>query len=166
MFEDRTYCGEIKLDHIDKRVQLSGWVDAKRDHGHIIFIHLRDISGIVQLVFDSNEGKKLYETAAQLREEFIIEVKGKVRKRTAGTENPNIKTGNIEVVVEELMIHSESKTLPFHISEKAMVYGEEITTRPDDVNEDLRLQHRYLDLRRPSVQERFIKRYKINKKHS
>jgi aspartyl-tRNA synthetase len=163
MFEDRTYCGKINVDHIDKSVQLNGWVDAVRDHGHIIFIHLRDISGIVQLVFDSKDSKDLYDSAAQLREEYIIEVKGKVRKRTEGTQNPNIKTGEVEVVVEEFMIHSYSQTLPFKISEKAMVYGEEITARPDDVDEDLRLKHRYLDLRRPSVQERFIKRHKINK---
>ncbi|UCH64379.1 MAG: Asp-tRNA(Asn)/Glu-tRNA(Gln) amidotransferase GatCAB subunit C, partial [Ignavibacterium sp.] len=93
MFEDRTYCGNINVDHIDKSVQLNGWVDAIRDHGYIIFIHLRDISGIVQLVFDSNDSKELYDNAVQLKEEYIIEVKGKVRKRTAGTENPNIKTG-------------------------------------------------------------------------
>jgi aspartyl-tRNA synthetase len=163
MFEDRTYCGNINLDHIDKGVQLNGWIDAIRDHGHIIFIHLRDISGIVQLVFDSKDSKELYDNAVQLKEEYIIKVKGKVRIRTKGTENPNIKTGEVEVVADEFIIHSYSQTLPFKISEKAMVYGEEISTRPDDVDEDLRLKHRYLDLRRPSVQERFIKRHKINK---
>jgi aspartyl-tRNA synthetase len=163
MFEDRTYCGKINVDHIYKSVQLNGWVDAVRDHGHIMFIHLRDISGIAQLVFDSTDSKELYDTASHLKEEYIIDVKGKVRKRTAGTENPNIKTGDVEVVVEEFQVLSESQLLPFQISEKAMVFGEEITTRPEDVDEDLRLKHRYLDLRRPSVQERFIKRHKINR---
>jgi aspartyl-tRNA synthetase len=163
MIGNRIYCGKISTDYIDKRVQLNGWVDAIRDHGHIIFIHLRDISGIVQLVFDSNEGNELYESAAHLREEFIIKIKGKVRRRTAGTENPNIKTGDLEIVVKDLMLHSSSKALPFQISEKAMVYGEEFKGDPTNVDEDLRLRYRYLDLRRPSVQARFIKRHKINK---
>ena len=163
MIKNRTYCGKINIDYVDKNVLLNGWVDAIRDHGHIIFIHIRDISGIVQLVFDSNIGTELYESATNLREEYIIEVKGTVRKRAPGTENPNIKTGNIEVVVKDLLLHSSSKALPFQISEKAMVYGEEFKNDPTNVDEDIRLRYRYLDLRRPSVQERFIKRHKINK---
>ena len=163
MVINRTYCGKINNDYIGNTVQLNGWVDAIRDHGHIIFIHLRDISGIVQLVFDSNEGMELYKSAANIKEEYIIEVKGSVRKRAAGTENPNIKTGDVEIVVKDLLLHSSSKALPFKISEKAMVYGEEFKSDPTNVDEDIRLRYRYLDLRRPSVQERFIKRHKINK---
>ena len=162
-WKDRVYCGEITLDDVRSKVKLMGWVDAMRDHGHIIFIHLRDITGIVQIVIDIEKNKKLYEYAVHLREEYIIEVKGKVRKRAKGTENPNLQTGNIEIVVDNIVIHSNSKTLPFQISEKAMVYGEEFMGSPAHVDEDLRLQYRYLDLRRPSVQEHFIKRHKINK---
>ena len=138
-----------------------GWVDAIRDHGHLLFIHLRDVRGMVQVVFDPGISMKSCEEASSLKEEYVIEVEGKVALRAAGTENPNLRTGNVEVFAERLSILSTSKNLPFPISEKAMIFGEEIQASPANVDEDLRLRFRYLDLRRPSVQERFLKRHRI-----
>jgi aspartyl-tRNA synthetase len=144
-------------------VLLMGWVDAIRDHGNLMFIHLRDIRGIVQVVFDPNVNKESYERSTTLREECVVEVQGKVGHRQKGTENPNLETGDVEVFATHLKILSRAKTLPFLISEKAMVFGEEIQSSPDNVDEELRLQYRYLDLRRPSVQGLFIKRHEIMK---
>ena len=159
----RVYCGELSPSFVEKDVLLMGWVDAIRDHGNLLFIHLRDIGGIVQIVFDPRISLESYELAATLREEWVVEVKGKVLLREKGTENPNLKTGSVEVFATALKILSRSKTLPFQISEKAMVYGEDIQATPEHVDEELRLQYRYLDLRRPTMQELFIKRYDIIK---
>ena len=159
----RDYCGELTSSDVGRDVLLMGWADAIRDHGNLQFIHLRDIRGIVQVVFDPGISEKSYEKAALLREEYVIEVQGKVVLRDKGTENPNLGTGDIEVFATELTILSESKTLPFQISEKSMVFGEKIKANPKNVDEELRLRYRYLDLRRPSVQDRFIKRYEIIK---
>ena len=162
-WKERIYCGDVTEAYRGKDILLLGWVDAIRDHGNVLFIHLRDIRGIVQVVFSSEKNKECYDIAASLREEFVVEVIGQVAIREAGTENPNIKTGNIEVNASDLKILSSSKTLPFRISEKAMVLGEDISASPENVDEDLRLQYRYLDLRRPSMQHLFIKRYEILK---
>lgn len=160
-WRERVYCGEIDLSHAGKGVLLMGWVDAIRDHGNVLFIHLRDIRGIVQVVFDPRGHEGAYEKASSLKEEYVVEVTGMVTTRARGTENPNIRTGEVEVVADTLTILSASRVLPFQISEKAMVLGEEIKANPDKVDEDLRLQYRYLDLRRPSMQENFRKRYQI-----
>ena len=162
-WKERIYCGDVTENDSGRDILLLGWVDAIRDHGNVLFIHLRDIRGIVQVVFSSEKNKECYDTAASLREEFVVEVKGKVAIREQGTENPNIKTGNIEVNASDISILSSSKLLPFRISEKAMVLGEDISGGPENVDEDLRLQYRYLDLRRPSMQHLFIKRYEILK---
>ena len=162
-WKKRIYCGELNRTHSGEAVLLMGWVDAIRDHGNLLFIHLRDISGVVQVVFDPNASMESYRSAALLKEEYVIEVKGRVSPRHEGTENPNLDTGDIEVFATDLALLSGSKTLPFQISEKAMVFGEEITSSPENVDEDLRLRYRYLDLRRPSVQDFFIKRYQIIK---
>ena len=159
----RVYCGNLSRSDAGKDVLLMGWVDALRDHGNVTFIHMRDTSGIVQVVFDPEISKDAHEKSKFLREEYVIQVRGKVRIREKGTENPNIKTGDIEVVADSLEIISESDILPFQISEKAMVYGEKIKASPKNVDEELRLRYRYLDLRRPSVQEIFKKRYEIIK---
>ena len=140
-----------------------GWVDAFRDHGSLLFIHLRDVRGIVQVVFNPGISKESYDKAAGLKEEYVIKVRGKVALRHKGTENPNISTGAIEVLADEMEVLSLSRTLPFKISEKAIAFGEDIKANPEKVDEDLRLQYRYLDLRRPSAQELFIKRYEIIK---
>ena len=162
-WKERIYCGDVASSDRGKDILLLGWVDAIRNHGNVLFIHLRDIRGIVQVVFSSEKNKECYDIAASLREEFVVEVRGNVAIREQGTENPNIKTGNIEVNASYLKILSNSKTPPFRISEKAMVLGEDISGGPEHVDEDLRLQYRYLDLRRPSMQQLFIKRYEILK---
>jgi len=140
-----------------------GWVDAIRDHGSLLFIHLRDVRGIAQVVFDPGFGKEQYEQAAMLREEYVVAVKGRVALRTEGTLNPNLRTGEVEVLAQSLNIISEARTIPFPISEKAMVFGEELQASPASVDEELRLRYRYLDMRRPSVQDCFIKRHQIVK---
>lgn len=140
---------------------LMGWVDAIRDHGNLLFIHLRDVRGIVQVVFDPAFCRESYNLAASLREEYVVQIRGKVSLRDKGTENPNLNTGEVEVFAGEFDTLSQSRTLPFPISEKAMVFGEELTANPANVDEDLRLRFRYLDLRRPSMQECLLKRYLI-----
>jgi aspartyl-tRNA synthetase len=162
-WRDRVYCGSLRTSHMGKDVLLMGWVDAIRDHGNLLFIHLRDIRGIVQVVFDPDANMESYKKSTSLKEEYVVEVRGKVGRRQKGTENPNLETGDVEVFATHLEILSKAKTLPFLISEKAMVFGEEIQSSPENVDEELRLQYRYLDLRRPSVQALFIKRYEIMK---
>ena len=162
-WKDRIYCGDLTPSHVGQDVHLMGWVDAIRDHGNLLFIHMRDIRGIVQVVFDPNVNKDSYEKSTTLKEEYVVEVQGKVGRRQKGTENPNLETGEVEVFATALEILSKAKILPFLISEKAMVFGEEIQSSPENVDEELRLQYRYLDLRRPSVQGLFIKRHEIMK---
>jgi aspartyl-tRNA synthetase len=159
----RVYCGSLTTSDQGKDVLLMGWVDAIRDHGNLLFIHLRDIQGIVQVVFNPDVHLETYEKAVSLRQESVIEVRGKVALREEGTENPNLKTGEIEVFGAGLEILSQARPLPFQISEKAMIFEEEIQSRPVNVDEELRLRYRYLDLRRPSVQALFIKRHQIIK---
>ncbi len=162
-WRERIYCGDLDSSCTDRTVLLMGWVDAIRDHGHLLFIHLRDIKGIVQVVFDIGTNRENYNKALSFKEEYVIQVAGRVAQRAEGTENPNLRTGEIEVFAEDLLILSASKTPPFQISEKAMVFDEELRETPQSVDEDHRLQYRYLDLRRPSVQNLFVKRYNIIK---
>jgi len=162
-WKQRSYCGEVTHSHAGKQVLLMGWVDAIRDHGQLLFIHLRDASGIVQVVFDPDVDPESYDTARGLREEYIIQVAGRVAPRERETENPHLKTGDVEVFAEEMAILSASTTLPFQLSEKAMVFGEEIAKNPGKVDEELRLQYRYLDLRRPSMQHFLTMRYQVIK---
>jgi len=162
-WRQRIYCGDLTPSHVDKEVLLMGWVDAIRDHGSLLFIHLRDVRGVVQVVFNPALNAKIYQSASSLKEEYVVQVRGKVALREKGTENPNLRTGSIEVFALDLEILSLSRVLPFKISEKAIVFGEDILANPEKVDEDLRLQYRYLDLRRPSAQELFLKRYEIMK---
>ena len=159
----RVYCGDLRASHEGTEVHLMGWVDAIRDHGNVLFIHLRDIRGIVQVVFNPEIDSEDYDKAVLLREEFVIEVQGKVRLRDADTQNPNLETGEVEVYATGFQLLSRSNPLPFQISEKAIVFGEEIQSSPENVDEEIRLQYRYLDIRRHSVQNRFKKRYEILK---
>jgi aspartyl-tRNA synthetase len=162
-WKDRIYCGDLTPSHVGWDVLLMGWVDAIRDHGNLLFIHLRDIRGIMQVVFDPHVNRESYERSTTLKEEYVVELRGKVRLRQKGTENPNLETGDVEVFATSLKILSKAKTLPFLISEKAMIFGEEVQSSPENVDEELRLEYRYLDLRRPSVQALFIKRHEIMK---
>ena len=161
LFAQRVFCGELTPADAGRKVLLAGWVDAFRDHGGLLFIHLRDRSGIIQVVFSPEvAGPDICQRAASLRSEFCIAVSGDVKKRLAGTENPNIETGSIEVMVSELTVLAEADPLPFAISEKAMVTGA-ASAGGDSVAEDLRLQYRYLDLRRPSMRDNLIARHRI-----
>ncbi|MDZ7699052.1 MAG: amino acid--tRNA ligase-related protein [Deltaproteobacteria bacterium] len=160
-WKERTYCGDLNRDHVGSDVTLMGWVDAIRDHGNILFIHLRDVRGIVQAIFDPTINSDTCETALRLRQEDVIQIRGAVALREPGTENPNLITGDLEVFVREVTILSKARTLPFQISEKAMVFGEEIQTSPESLDEELRLKYRYLDMRRPSIQRLFRKRHEI-----
>ncbi len=161
LFSERVFCGHMSLDDAGRTVLLAGWVDAFRDHGGLMFVHLRDRSGIVQIVFSPEIAPAdACQRAAALHAEYCIAVRGEVRKRLAGTENPNIETGSIEVLVTELTVLSESDSLPFAVSAKAMVAGA-APTAADNVAEELRLQYRYLDLRRPSIRDNLILRHRI-----
>ncbi|MEA2061073.1 MAG: aspartate--tRNA ligase [Thermodesulfobacteriota bacterium] len=160
-FHERIYCNSLNAEQTGTRVILAGWVDALRDHGEILFIHLRDRSGIIQVVFDpAKTDPQVYKQAVSLRSEYCIQVAGTIIQRSAGTENPNIETGQIEVVADQMKILSTADSLPFHISEKSMVAGTDVHNR-ETINEDLRLQYRFLDLRRPSMQAKLFKRHKI-----
>ena len=162
-YQDRLPCGSLRVSDTGRTVALAGWVDALRDHGELLFIHMRDRSGIVQVIFSPEfAGPSVTERAAMLRNEFCIAVRGQVQQRTAGTENPHLDTGAIEVIATELVVLSRSETLPFAISEKAMVAGAG-ARGADAVSEDLRLQYRYLDLRRPTMQDHLLKRHRIVK---
>ncbi|MCE5243129.1 MAG: aspartate--tRNA ligase [Desulfobacteraceae bacterium] len=159
----RSYCGNLGIADAGREVHLAGWVDALRDHGEVLFAHMRDLTGIVQVVFSPElTPSPVCELAGTLRNEFCVAVSGRVQARAEGTENPNIETGSIEIMVRELSILSPSAALPFAISEKAMVAGG-TASRVDSVSEDLRLQYRYLDLRRPSMQQHLVRRYRIVK---
>lgn len=161
-FSKRSYCGGFNRVDVGRDVHLFGWVDALRDHGDVLFIHLRDQTGIVQIVFGPEfAAKENCGFASTLRNEFCISVSGRVIERAKGTENPAIDTGNIEVIATDLTILSRSRALPFNISEKAMVAGAD-TPATEAVSEDLRLQYRYLDLRRPTMQDFLVKRHKMN----
>lgn len=143
------YCGEFSKKDINTEVTVCGWVQRQRDLGQLIFIDLRDRTGIVQLAFDETTEKSIFEKAFKLRAEYVIAATGKVRERSS--KNFDIPTGEIEIEVKDLQIFSKSKTPPFEISDEV------------SVNEELRLKYRYLDLRRPKVQKNILMRHKIVK---
>ena len=145
------YCGEFTTADIGKEVCAMGWCQRQRDLGGLIFIDLRDRSGIIQLAFDDDTPKAVSETAFKVRSEFVLCAKGTVRARSEGAVNKNIPTGEIEIAVKELKILSSAQTPPFAIVENS------------DVKPELRLKHRYLDLRRPDMQNNLIARSKITK---
>ncbi len=160
-YSQRVFCGKLSQEDVGRTVQLCGWVDAYRDHGGLLFIHLRDRSGIVQIVFSPDfTPSDVCQAAATLRPEYCITVTGAVRKRMEGTENPNIETGQLEVFVDGMTILSESDPLPFVITDKAMVAGVE-SAGGENVSEDLRMQYRYLDIRRPAMQNNLLLRHRI-----
>lgn len=143
------YCGQITAEHLGQEVKLAGWVNRRRDHGGVIFVDLRDREGVVQVVINP-EQKDAFATAEALRSEFVIQVKGKVRKRPDGTINKNLKTGEVEVETSEVVILNKSEPLPFPIDDE---YHE--------VGEETRLKYRYLDIRRPEMLERLRLRTRV-----
>ncbi len=144
-------CGELSAKDIDKEVRLNGWVQRRRDHGGLIFVDLRDRWGIVQVVVDPASAPAAHGAAETVRSEYVLSVQGKVRRRPEGTENPKLKTGEIEVAVDHIYILNPSKTPPFPISDEV------------DVDELVRLKYRYVDLRRPVMQDKLILRHRIIK---
>ena len=140
-------CGELAKKDIKKEVVLNGWVSSSRDHGGIIFIDLRDRYGLTQVVFDPRHDKKTHNIAEQLRREDVIAIKGGVRHRGKDLENPNLKTGEIEILVDELEVLSKADVPPLEIEDRV------------EANEDMRLKYRYLDLRRPKMQRHLLVRH-------
>ena len=130
------FCGSLGSEHIDQDVTICGWVDRRRDHGGVIFLDMRDREGIVQVVFDPDT-EEHFATADRVRSEYVLKIRGRVRARDAATVNPNMKTGEIEVLGKEIEILNESETPPFQLDDHT------------EVGEDVRLRYRYLDLRRP-----------------
>lgn len=149
-FKRTNYTNDIDSSFIGKEVSVTGWVNKQRDIGSLVFIDLRDRSGLVQIIFDETIDKELLEKAKTVRNEYVLAVRGDVRQRS-GAFNPNLKTGEIEIVAKELRILSVAQTTPFAIS--------------DDVNANdaLKLKYRYLDLRRPSMQKNIMTRHRISK---
>ena len=142
------YCGELRLADAGQAAKLTGWVMRRRDHGGVIFVDLRDKSGITQVVFDPMISQVAHELANQIRNEFVLCVSGKIRGRGEGATNPNLPTGEIEIAVDQLEILNTAQTPPFLVE--------------DDINvaEEVRLKHRYLDLRRPKMQKALLTRHK------
>jgi len=143
------YCGAVNADHIGQIVTLCGWAARRRDHGGVIFIDLRDREGTVQVVIDPDT-PEAFAVAEDTRPEFVLKVVGKVRPRPAGTENPNLPTGMVEVLTQTLEVLNPSLTPPFQIDD-------------DNINENIRLQYRYLDLRRAPMQKNLRLRYRVSK---
>jgi len=141
------YCGEVNEKFIDQEVTVCGWVHRRRDHGGVIFIDLRDREGLLQVVYDPDI-PEVFSTAERVRNEFVLQVKGKVRLRPEGTENPDMPTGKIEILGKELSILNASETPPFQLDD-------------EDVSEEHRLRYRYIDLRRPEMLNRLRLRSKI-----
>ncbi len=145
------YCGELRRAHVGQEVTLAGWVHRRRDHGGMIFIDLRDEKGIVQVIFDPQTSSIAHEAASTLRNEYVIQVTGKVSLRLEGTENTNLATGDIEIAAEGIVIFNPSKTPPFYVNEDV------------EVEESLCLKNRYLYLRRTRMKNNINLRYRAIK---
>jgi len=143
------YCGELDSGFIDQQVRLCGWVHRRRDHGGVIFVDLRDRGGVVQVVFDPDRAD-IFALAEQVRSEYVLAVEGRVRRRPEGTENPNMPTGQIEVLAQGLEVLNKAETPPFQLDEYH-----------SDTSEEVRLRYRYIDLRRPEMQQRMRIRSRI-----
>ena len=142
------YCGDLRASHIGESVVLTGWVHRRRDHGGVIFLDVRDRTGIIQVVYDPDTPTS-FALADKVRSEFVLQLRGRVRPRPAGTVNPDMPTGEVEVLGLELEVLNASPTPPFQIDEHS------------DAGEDIRLRYRYLDLRRPEMQYRMQMRARI-----
>ncbi|QGT77534.1 aspartate--tRNA ligase [Guyparkeria halophila] len=140
-------CGQVDQALLDQEIELVGWVNRRRDHGGVIFVDLRDRDGLVQVVFDPDD-PEMFAVAETLRNEFVIQVRGRVRNRPEGTENPNIRSGQIEVLGLSLTVLNRAEPLPFQLDDER-------------VSEDVRLRYRYLDLRRPEMLERLRLRHRV-----
>ena len=144
-------CGELRKENVGQTVTLAGWVHRRRDHGGLVFVDLRDREGIVQVVFNPQVSEEVHDAAEEMRNEYVVQVVGEIARRPAGTENPNLPTGEVEVLAQNAKILNRSKTPPFYINEEI------------EVEEPLRLKYRYLDLRRQRMQRNMILRHKVVK---
>ncbi|MGQ9709646.1 MAG: aspartate--tRNA ligase [Anaerolineae bacterium] len=144
-------CGELRAHHVGQAVTLAGWVNRQRDHGGLIFVDLRDRSGVVQVVADSTHAPRAHELAGRVRQEYVLQVRGTVRARPADLVNPRMETGEIEVLADEIVVLNPAKTPPFPLFEDT------------PVDETLRLKYRYLDLRRRRMQCNLILRHRVVK---
>ncbi|GIW45273.1 MAG: aspartate--tRNA(Asp/Asn) ligase [Candidatus Binatia bacterium] len=145
------YCGELRPQHAGQRLTLMGWVDGRRDHGGLVFVDLRDRTGVVQVVFDPARGPMAFQVAEALRTESVVAVRGVLTPRSPDTVNPNIATGEVELVATEARLLNRSRPLPFALDQAS------------EVAEATRLKYRYLDLRRPEMQQRFLFRHRLAK---
>ncbi len=143
------YCGELNTTHLDQEVTVCGWVNRRRDHGGVIFVDLRDRSGLVQVVFDPDRPEP-FRIADRVRNEYVLRVRGRVRRRPEGTENPELATGEIEILGHEVEVLNAARTPPFQLDE-------------DDVGEEHRLRYRYIDLRRPAMQHNLLLRARVTR---
>ncbi len=143
----RTYCGDVDNKNINDNLTLNGWVNTRRDHGGVVFIDLRDHTGLIQIVFNPDK-KEVFEIAQNLRTEYVLQITGIVKKRLEGTVNKDMATGEIEVIVDSIIVLNTSKTTPFKVNDL-------------DINEDLRLKYRYIDLRGQKMQENLRFRSKL-----
>ena len=143
------YCGDVNRSHLQQTVTLCGWAHRRRDHGGVIFIDLRDREGLVQVVCDPDRAAT-FATAESIRNEFVLKITGLVRSRPEGTTNPNLSTGEIEVLAQEIEILNASAPIPFQLDD-------------ENLSETVRLTHRYLDLRRPAMQKNMMLRYRVSK---
>ncbi len=144
-------CGELRASDAGKRAVLMGWVNKRRDHGNLLFVDLRDRTGVAQVVFNTERDRAIHEKAETLRNEYVIAVTGTVKLRDPNTINPNMPTGEVELVAEELRILNESELPPFLPSDTALT------------NEETRLKYRYIDLRRDVMQFNIELRHKVAK---
>ena len=144
-------CGDITKEKLGEHVTLAGWVNRRRDHGNLIFIDLRDRTGIVQVVFNPELTMKAHAIAESLRNEWVIQIKGIVSERPEGTVNIDIPSGEVEINAQDILILNESKTPPFYVNEDV------------DVDENLRLKYRYVDLRRENMKNALVARHNIVK---
>lgn len=149
IFAERVEAGKIGIDQVGNKVRLLGWVQRRRDHGGLIFVDLRDRSGLIQVVFDPEMPDNGFNSAERLRSEFVVSIYGSVKARPEGTVNKNLATGEIEIIAETLDILNSAMTPPFYILDNV------------DVDETVRLRHRYLDLRRPEMQKVFKTRHQV-----
>jgi aspartyl-tRNA synthetase len=141
-------CNDLRREHIGEEVTVCGWVHRRRDHGGVVFIDLRDRSGLLQVVFDPDQAA-IFDTAHQLRNEWVISVTGTLRERPEGTRNPELPTGEVELFGHGLQVLNQAETPPFQLDEA------------DEVGEDIRLRYRYIDLRRPEQAAKLRLRHRV-----
>ena len=151
MLKRTAWCGDVRADHVGQEIRLDGWVQRRRDHGGLIFIDLRDRNGLVQVAVDPQRSPDAHKVAEQVRGEYVLEVTGTVAPRPAGTENPNMRTGDVEVIAGRIEILNVAATPPFPVEDEL------------NVDENVRLKYRYLDLRRPAMQHKLFLRHKVIK---